>query len=369
MRYLLTPAIAVTFFTSAALAADPEPSVPAALAGGEHPAMLPADVGWKKFEESQKQPTTKPASREEAITQVQSWLAGVQKAADTFAKEFPKDRRRWQAKLIAARADIQTRRITGQAQAPATTRARLEEIINAPDAATPNKAEAAFMRVITHATEFRTKPESYVAFHQGAAEFAAKYSAHPLSMQLEELDVRSLAEDPTEEGAALLKKYLASTDARTAGIAGQIHAKRTKMAELRQKPIELQFTDTTSKDVDLALLRGKVVLVFFWASSSQQSLAELASIVPTYEKLRPKGFEVVGISLDVDKEKMQEAVKKVGMTWPQYFDGGGWKNKVSSKFLIDSVPTAWLIDKKGNLRETAMRGEGLEAAVQKMLAQ
>lgn len=369
MKYLLAPTFAATIFASAALAADPEPAAPGSIAGVEQRLMLPSDVAWKKFEESQRQPTNKPATRDEATTQAQSWLAGVQKSADAFVKEFPKDRRRWQARLIAARADLQSRRMLGQAEAPATGRAKLEEIINAPDATTPIKAEAAFMRVITYATEFRVKPESYITFHQAAADFAVKYPAHPLSTQLEELDLRSLSDDPTDEGAALLKKYLASTDGRTAEIARQIQAKRAKMSELRQKPVELQFTDTANKDVDLALLRGKVVLVVFWGSFSQQSITELADIVPTYEKLHPKGFEVLGISLDVDKEKMQEAVKKLGMTWPQYFDGGGWKNKISSKFLIDSVPTAWLIDKKGNLRATALRDDGLENAVQKLLAQ
>ena len=57
------------------------------------------------------------------------------------------------------------------------------------------------------------------------------------------------------------------------------------------------------------------------------------------------------------------------MAWPQYFDGGGWKNKISSKFLIDAVPTMWLIDKKGNLRTTSLRSDGLESVVLKMLAQ
>ena len=369
MKHTLAPALAILLSTTAALAADPEPAAPNSSPGGEQRLLLPADAAWKKFEESQKQPTTKPTTRDEALDQAQTWLTSQQKAADEFAKEFPKDRRRWQAKLIAARADLQSRRLRGQAEAPTTTRAQLDEIISASDAPTPVKAEAAFMRTINYATEFRAKPESYIAFHQAAADFVAKYPAHPAATQLEELDLRSLAEDPTTEGAALLKKYLASTDARTAEIAKQIHAKRSKMEEVRQKPVELQFTDTNNKDVDLALLRGKVVLVVFWGSGSQQSLAELAGIVPTYGKLHPKGFEVLGISLDADKVKMQEAVKKLGMAWPQYFDGGGWKNKISSKFLIDAVPTMWLIDKKGNLRTTSLRSDGLESVVLKMLAQ
>ena len=66
---------------------------------------------------------------------------------------------------------------------------------------------------------------------------------------------------------------------------------------------------------------------------------------------------------------MQEAIKKHGMEWAQYFDGEGWKNKISSGFGIDSIPAAWLIDKKGMLRETSLRGDALGQAVAKLLAE
>ena len=75
------------------------------------------------------------------------------------------------------------------------------------------------------------------------------------------------------------------------------------------------------------------------------------------------------MSNDQDKEKMEAAVKKHGMTWAQYFDGKGWQNKISSGFGIQSIPAAWLLDKKGMLRETGLRGEALTAAVEKLLAE
>ena len=57
------------------------------------------------------------------------------------------------------------------------------------------------------------------------------------------------------------------------------------------------------------------------------------------------------------------------MTWAQYFDGQGWQNKISSGFGIQSIPAAWLLDKKGMLRETGLRGEALAAGVEKLLAE
>jgi hypothetical protein len=66
---------------------------------------------------------------------------------------------------------------------------------------------------------------------------------------------------------------------------------------------------------------------------------------------------------------MEGALKKHQMTWTQYFDGAGWENKISKSFGISSIPAAWLIDKKGMLRETGLRGEALGEGVEKLLAE
>jgi alkyl hydroperoxide reductase subunit AhpC len=95
----------------------------------------------------------------------------------------------------------------------------------------------------------------------------------------------------------------------------------------------------------------------------------MPNVVAAYKKLHEKGFEIVGVSLDQDKGKMEAAMQKHSMTWPQYFDGKGWQNKISSEFGIESIPAVWLLDKKGMLRETGLRGAALAATVEKLLAE
>jgi len=98
-----------------------------------------------------------------------------------------------------------------------------------------------------------------------------------------------------------------------------------------------------------------VVLIDFWASWCAPYADAAPDIVAAYKKYHDQGFEIIGISLDEDKEQMQTFMQQKGMTWPQYFDGKKWDNEVSRSFDINSLPVEWLVDKKGMLVSTDVR--------------
>ena len=132
-------------------------------------------------------------------------------------------------------------------------------------------------------------------------------------------------------------------------------------------PFELKYTAVDGTPVDLAKRHGKVVLVDFWATWCPPCREEVPNVVAAFKKYHDKGFEVVGISLDQDKDALQSFVKDKGMVWPQYFDGKGWDNEISSRFGIDSIPAMWLLDKKGML-VTTDASDDLDAGIAKLLA-
>ena len=94
----------------------------------------------------------------------------------------------------------------------------------------------------------------------------------------------------------------------------------------------------------------------------------LPQVKAVYDKYHTNGLEIVGISLDEDKDSLTEFLAGNKTPWPQYFDGKKWENKFAVKFGIDSIPAMWLIDKKGNLRDINTR-TGLGGKVEKLLAE
>ena len=114
-------------------------------------------------------------------------------------------------------------------------------------------------------------------------------------------------------------------------------------------PDDLTFTAVDGSTVDLTSLRGKVVLLDFWATWCGPCRGEVPNVVAAYNKYHSQGFEVVGISLDQDRDSLNQFTASNGMVWPQYFDGQGWDNDLAQRFDIRSIPQMWLLDRQGRI--------------------
>lgn len=180
-----------------------------------------------------------------------------------------------------------------------------------------------------------------------------------------ELAVSKEFSDPARYRALLAQLAGDSIPAVAEMAAGQL-AVQKRLEDLKTKPVELSFTALDGTVVDLAAMRGKVVLLDFWAAWCPDCVVEAPRVVEVYQKFHDEGFEVIGISLDEDKNVMQAFTKKHGMTWPQYFDGKKWKNAISQSLDIHSLPAMWLIDKRGFVVSTSKPAD-LAAEVKTLL--
>lgn len=131
------------------------------------------------------------------------------------------------------------------------------------------------------------------------------------------------------------------------------------------------FTVKTLKDKEFTLskYKGKVILIDFWATWCKPCVKEIPALKKFYAEYKPKGFEIIGISLDDKKANLTAFLAKEDLMWPIAFSGNGWADPTARNYGINSIPSTWLIDKKGNLRHFGYRGEELGKAIGELLAE
>jgi peroxiredoxin len=135
-----------------------------------------------------------------------------------------------------------------------------------------------------------------------------------------------------------------------------------------------KFPDFDEKDLagqplSVAKYKGKVVLIDFWATWCGPCVRELPNVLAAYEKFHGQGFEIIGISLDQEEPKLKSFLKDKKIPWQQFFDGQGWGNKLAAKYGVHSIPATYLLDREGKIIGSELRGEALEEALAKALAQ
>lgn len=130
----------------------------------------------------------------------------------------------------------------------------------------------------------------------------------------------------------------------------------------------LKFKALDGREVDLEQLKGKVVLLDFWATWCPPCLEELPHVRDAYARYRAQGLEIVGVSFDADQARLEEVVKRENIAWPQYFDGGGRDAAPGKVFGIKHWPSMWLLDRNGVVRFISA-GAGLDRKVGQLLAE
>jgi peroxiredoxin len=130
---------------------------------------------------------------------------------------------------------------------------------------------------------------------------------------------------------------------------------------------EIELETPEGKELALSSLKGKVVLIDFWASWCGPCRKEMPNVVKAYAKFKNKGFEIFGVSLDQDKARWIEAIQKDGITWPQVSDLKQWQSSVVRQYNIQGIPYTVLLDREGNILAKNLRGEELEKKLTEVL--
>jgi thiol-disulfide isomerase/thioredoxin len=143
---------------------------------------------------------------------------------------------------------------------------------------------------------------------------------------------------------------------------GESFAGTLRRLSLPGHPMQISGTLLNGQKFDQKTLAGKVVLVDFWATWCGPCVAEIPNVLEQYEKYHDAGFEVVGISLDQDREALEKFVTEQKVPWPILFEepeGDAWQHPMATFYGISGIPTVVLIGRDGNVITLDARGEKL----------
>lgn len=136
----------------------------------------------------------------------------------------------------------------------------------------------------------------------------------------------------------------------------------------KKAPPDFSVTSLTGENISLSKLKGKVVLIDFWATWCGPCRQEMPAVKKIWDKHKNNNFIIIGISLDMDREPLDNYIKTKDITWPQYYDGLGWKNKVARLYGVTGIPFTLLLDKNGEVAGAGLRGENLARKIDELVA-
>lgn len=130
--------------------------------------------------------------------------------------------------------------------------------------------------------------------------------------------------------------------------------------EVGQRAPEIRLPDPDGEEIALSSLRGKVVLLDFWAAWCGPCRRENPNIVTQYNRYKDDGFTVYSVSLDLKKEDWVQAIEADGLSWPNHVsDLKFWYSEPATEYQIEAIPASFILDENGVIIAKNLRGPEL----------
>jgi len=289
-------------------------------------------------------------------------------AATEFLATYPQDPRRWLVTSYYLRSSLHATDVAVRESRMQRAHELADEALVAPDISDEDwqqVVEWKFYRRLHDPASHADGAKSLAPLRELLDELTRRVPQTPRLRGLEGQYIEALLRHDEAAAEALLARLVESENE---AVAGQARGMR-QMRALRTTPVELKFTAIDGREVDLAAMRGKVVLVDFWATWCGPCIAEMPNVKRVYDEYHDQGFEVVGITLDrvADLDKVKADIVRLEMPWPQFIDRENRRNRFADELGIIAIPAPLLFDQQGLLVTERARGERLEQEVRRLL--
>ena len=292
-------------------------------------------------------PKKKPGSREEAVLLARTHIQLQRKVLEQFLARHPSDERLFDARMRLAAilaAEGKMNKSPSQVDEAAILLGELEKTPGIPR---EKLADAGFRRAsLLMQSQIGSTDRMRESVLATVKAFLAKYPGDRRGPRLL-VDAATICDDVPNLKRDLLNEALTLT---TEEALKQRIADDFKRLDLLGKPLTLTLSSVQAGPVDLAALRGHVVVLIFWSAESPHSLLWLRDFRASWERMSKDSLRVVTISLDENRRALDERLRDLPASWPTHFDGKGWNSPLARSLGINALPTVWIIDKKGVLR-------------------
>ncbi len=292
-------------------------------------------------------PKKKPTTHDEVALLAKNHLLLQRKALEGFLAKYPKDARAFDAKLKLARILAAEGKIANDQREVNDALVLLGELEKTPEIPRERLADVGFARAsLLMQSQTGGSAQVRESIISCAQNFCAKYSGDRRGPRLL-VEAASICDEVPDQKRSLLQEALRLTDEQP--LRRRI-ADDLRRLDLLGKPLNFKMTPLSGGKVDLATLRGYVVVVIFWSADSPHSLLWLRDFRTSWETLPKDRLRVVTVSLDQSQKVLQSRLRELRANWPTHFDGLGWRSPIARSFGINALPTVWILDTKGILR-------------------
>jgi len=318
------------------------------------PAHASADSEWQEILRLDAGPNIRLKERSTAVEAAHAHLLLQQKAMETFLARYPSDPRANDANMRLAAILITLGKLDNRADMVKRGESIYTAIESATNTPASRRADAAFALASLQMQGMRDRVTGLPLQKPIAGlvrSFAAQYPDDRRSPRLLVEASTVCDSDPALKTALLNEaRALSKQDDLNARIADDL-----KRIGFLGKKIDLSFDTIGGGHIDIADGSAPVTALLFWAASSPQSVIWLRDFRDFARSYRDRGLRVVAISLDDQRSTLDSMREQLHLTWPIAFDGKGWRGPLARPFGINAVPTLWLIDSNGVLRDLNAR--------------
>ncbi|MBI5424001.1 MAG: TlpA family protein disulfide reductase [Opitutae bacterium] len=327
-----------------------------------------ADRAWAEFEKIRDASMPANATKAEKNAWWDRKVADLERLGAAFLDTYPQDPRRWAVAVHLREVRPWPVPDTVPPAFNARVRQLAAEAVDRSDVPTEIRGTASVLLIDEEAARCGESPTAaqLLAIQRRLDDHVARFGANP---ELRLIQLRTLERleglDPAAAGE-IVERLAASPHA----LLREVATRRQFLRLIGRAPFELRFIALDGREVDFQQLRGKVVLLDFWATWCQPCVVELPRLKQLRDEHGAAGLEIVGVSLDRPgtRGKLETFIRQHGLTWPQHFllNGEG-RNELAERFAITSIPAVFLFDRTGRLAVANVPPERLDAEVGRLL--